>query len=399
MKNRSILVTGATGIMGSWVLGEALKRGYTPYALMRDSSEDAARERLRAVLALPEAEDHLEDVQIVLGDTTRPNFGLSEAALADLLGRIGGVIHCAASTSFSPRKDAVLWQTNVDAVVALIDLLRGTGVPLYHVSTAYVAGKRSGRVLETELTPEVPYKNTYERTKREAERLVNEAIAKGDITGAIFRPSIIVGASQEGRISQFLNFYTIIRYVDLLQRNKLGEPSLRLQGNPHSTLNLVPVDWVAEALWRIIEAEGASGDTYHLTHCDPPTQQSISAWASAVLRDADGTMSFQTRLDGTIGNAERQANEAMTLYRDYLVEEPVFDRGNTDRALGNAFPTPKINASFLDGLLAYAQEHRWQGVFGCKLSGVQQEEAPPQQIALEILRRDITDARTRRDAV
>jgi thioester reductase-like protein len=399
MKNRSILITGATGIMGSWVLGEALKRGYSPVALMRDASEEAARDRLRAILALPEQADLLDKVEILQGDTTRPGFGLSEAALNDLRARIGGVIHCAASTSFSPRKDAVLWQTNVEAVVSMIDFLRGTGIPLFHVSTAYVAGTRSDRVFENQLTPEVPFKNTYERTKREAERLVNEAIAKGDIQGAIFRPSIIVGASTDGRISQFLNFYTILRYVDLLQRGKLGEVSLRLQGNPFSTLNLVPVDWVAEALWRIVEAEGASGQTYHLTHSDPPTQKSISSWAGSALRDAPGSLSFQTRLDGTIGNAERVANEAMTLYRDYLVDEPVFDRTNTDRALGHAFPTPKIEAPLLDDMLFYAQEQKWQGVFGCKLSGVQQEEAPPQQIALEILRRDITEARTRKDAV
>ncbi len=122
MRNRTILITGATGIMGSWVLGEALERGYEPTVLMRDASTTRAKERIEAVLRLSGREDKLEQVRIIHGDTRLPDMGLESVEVARLRSTLGSMIHCAASTTFSPRRDAEV----TEAVSGMVDrLLRG----------------------------------------------------------------------------------------------------------------------------------------------------------------------------------------------------------------------------------------------------------------------------------
>ncbi|MBI2425147.1 MAG: SDR family oxidoreductase [Candidatus Hydrogenedentes bacterium] len=392
MTTRSIFITGATGILGSWVLAKALQRGYSPIVLTRDENEAKARLRLKAVLAIAGMpEDAADKVEILLGDTAEPNFGLSDAQRQYIRDTAEFVIHSAACISFSPRKSATLKAANVDSVVSMIELLDGTGIPLYHVSTAYVAGNHQGLALESGLL-DTPCKTTYEQTKREAESLIDEAMASGRVKGATFRPAIIVGASTDGSISQFFNFYSILRMVDVLEHGKIeGSRKLRLQGNPSSTLNLVTVDWVSEALWRILESEGASGQTYHLTNPAPCAQQELTDWATSHLAPKGGALGFTNVLKGEITLAEKVANASLMLYRAYLQSEPLYDRTNTDRVLGSALPCPRITGELLTKMLEFARAQDWEGAFGCKLQGLLLDEAPGSQIDISRLMRDIVE--------
>ena len=365
MKHGPVLITGATGIMGSWVLGEALRRGYAPIVLMRDASEDSARERLQAVLRLMGLEERVGEVRILRGDARQPDMGLRPSEVAEMRANLGGMIHCAACTSFSPREDAELWATNVGGVANVLHFLAGSGVPLYHVSTAFVAGKRRGRALESELDLNQDFNNTYERSKCEAERMVQDAMAKGSVRAAIFRPAIIVGATGSGAISQFMNFYGFLRFVDAASAGRLGTGRLRVRGNPLATKNLVPVDWVSRALWTIVEAEGASGRTYHLTNPKPSTQQRLLEWANQWMSGSRVSMEYVSRLDGDVSPLEQAANATFRLYRSYLQYEPAFDRANTDRALGGCVEFPSLGQDFYKNLLEFARTERWRGVFGC----------------------------------
>mgnify|MGYP003639594640 CR=1 FL=1 len=392
MDKRSILITGGTGILGSWVLAKALERGFAPVVLMRDATLEHAQDRLRAVLALPGCADRLDEVSIVLGDTCQPDLGLNDEQREAFRKNLDMVIHCAASISFNPKKDFELQSANVDGLRHMMNLVADTEISLYHVSTAYVAGDHNGRAMEEDLL-ETSCKNTYERTKREAEHLFRDAIESKRVQGAVFRPSIIVGASDDGLISQFHNFYSILRMVDVIERGQLpaGE-SLRLQGNPESTLNLAPVDWVAEALWQIVERDGASGKTYHLTNPNPCKLRELNDWATRALKQVGSQMGFQSRLDGEVTRAEQVANASLSLYRYYLEDEPVFDRSNTDNALGDALPCPKLDADFFDMLLTYARKEHWVGAFGCKLRGLLLDEDPSgSEIAVERLRRHLAE--------
>jgi thioester reductase-like protein len=365
MPRNSVLITGATGILGSWILGEALSRGYAPIALMRDRDHGKARARLQAVLGLVGQGAELDRVRIVLGDARRPNLGLDTNEASDLVSGLDLMVHCAASTSFDPGQDDDVWTTNVGGVENLLRFLDGKGVLLYHVSSAYVAGRRQGRVLETELEAGQQFRNTYERSKCASERLVHDAIADGRVQGAVFRPSIIAGASDTGTIAQFMNFYQFLRLIDMTSRGTGGNvQTIRMEADPAGTKNLVPVDWCAKALWAIVDAEGPSAKTYHLTNPAPETHLGMADWANTFLEEQNGIrLDVIKDLDNTRSRLESVYHRAIKHYLPYLEREPDFDRTNTDRALGGRLPFPETGPTYLDAIIGFAREQRWRGVF------------------------------------
>lgn len=364
MNNRTVLLTGGTGIMGSWVLGETLARGYDAIVLMRDPDQKSAAERIKAVLHHVERPWDFPRVHIVLGDASEPNLGLSPSTADAIREQAAAVIHCAACTSFNPDQDAECWATNVGGVVNLLEFLDGAGIPFYHVSTAYVAGKRRGRVLETELDVHQEFSNTYERSKCASEKMVRRAFAEGRLRGSIFRPSIIIGAMQDGRISQFMNFYNILHLIDMIaSRRSNGGETVRMVTTPHGTKNIIPVDWTARALWTIIEREGPSGHVYHLTNPHPVTHGMIQEWANALLRRANMQVNLVDAIEGRMSPLEAILSARLRNYDAYLLEEPHFDRTNTDRALNGAVPFPVLDGRQFDKLMAFARMRKWRGLF------------------------------------
>jgi thioester reductase-like protein len=363
MASRKVFVTGATGILGSWVVADALRQGYRPVVLMRDANEADARRRLSQVLSVAGLKDAAQDVEIHHGDISQPNFGLSLSEVDSIRANTDLFIHCAASVSFDPTKDQDTWQTNVQGTVHVLDVLADTDIPLYHVSTAYVAGKRQGLWRETDLHADQEFNNSYEHSKYECETMVQGAFASGKYRGAIFRPAIIVGATAGGRIAQFLNFYGFLRLMEAATDRRLhpGGP-IRLQLDPACTKNLVPVDWTAAALWRIIEKEGPSGQVYNLTHPAPLAVGHLLEWANAKVAELGVT--FESGDHGGEGTLlERMAQLQLRHYNPYLKYEPAFDRSNTDKALDGSLPFPEMDANFLDMLFHFASSQGWRNIF------------------------------------
>lgn len=366
LRSRSVLITGATGILGSWVLNGALHRGYRPTVLLRDKTMEGAQKRLATVLHFLGRSHQADRINIVLGDTSLPNLGLDADTTSRLRETIEMMIHCAASISFHPKHDEDIQRTNVQGVAEVLKLVGGAGIHLYHVSTAFVAGKRRGLVLESESNVGQEFVNAYERSKCEAEGLVHAAINDGLVNAAIFRPAIIIGATKTGRISQFQNFYSFLQLLDGALEGRLsGQNRVRIPANGFGTKNLAPVDWTAEALWHIIDAEGPSGKTYHLTNPEPPTQGGILEWANRILEE----VSFEPcmSLGKDLTRAESLIRAALRNYSGYLHEEPVFDRTNTDRALGGKLPFPVFGPDFCGTLIEYARKHNWRGIYAQEL--------------------------------
>lgn len=364
---KCVFLTGATGILGGWILRDALDKGHRVIALMRDDSPEAARQRLAHVIHLVHGHGNTGGIEIVHGDVSLPRLGLSEAAIADLRSRVDMVIHCAASVSFEPKEDDAIWQANVGGVAQMLDLVRGTDIPFYHVSTAYVCGDRTGVVMESDLDVGQGFKNTYERSKVESERMIQQAFAEGTAKGAVFRPSIIVGASCSGKIAQFLNFYGFLKVMDAARSGRLLKDGfLRVALRPNCTKNLVPVDWAAAALWHIIENDGPAGLVYHLTHPAPVLQQNLLEWANARLDGHDVRVKFVEEITDDHSTLERMAKLCLRHYEPYLTTEPFFDRTNTERALGGALPFPETDHRFFDRLYDYARENKWQSIFSGK---------------------------------
>ena len=369
MSRGRMLLTGATGILGSWVLAESLRRGYSPVAVMRDRSIADARARLKAVLGLAGIHGGERDVEIVTGDSTKENLGLSTGEVSRMRGTLDGIIHCAACTSFSPEQDEEVLTTNVGGTRNVLSLAALTDASLFHVSTAYVCGRRTGRIAERDLEHDAGYNNTYERSKNEAEGLVRVAFTRGDVRGAVYRPGIIVGATDGGRICQFSNFYKLLQAIDYgAPRARRNGSNFRLFGDPACTINLVPVDWSANQLWDGIETEGASGKSYHMTNHAPPTMEFIVEWLNSLLDDSG----VRIELSPDIEEQDAVIRRATKHFEGYVLDEPVFDRKNMDRATPAGGECPEIDSEFLASLFRYGKSQGWRNIFD-----VRRREAQP----------------------
>jgi thioester reductase-like protein len=267
----ALLLTGATGFIGMGVLARYLERtDRHVYAPVRAESQAHADQRVRGVLrslfARRGEEDsdavkaYAERVVAVPADLRRRRMGLSDRRRDALAERIGDVIHCAASVSFSgPIGDQRA--INVEGTRQVLDLAdactqRGGLRRFSYVSTAYVAGDHSGSFGEEDLDVGQGFRNTYERSKFEAEALVRSRACGLPID--IFRPSVVVGERASGWTSSFNVVYWPLRAF------RLGTYSF-LPVRRTSPVDIVPSDYVTDAIVALAERRGASGETHHLT--------------------------------------------------------------------------------------------------------------------------------------
>jgi len=257
---KGIAITGATGFLGREIVRHLLIE--EPEArlllLIRGKSDDAARARGDAVLASVLSGDALETarprVRVVRADLERDRLGLDPDAYERLAAETSAVIHGAASVSFTlPLAEARA--INVEGTRRMLDLAAKAGARTDYIGTAYVAGDRKGLALEAELDVGQPFRNTYEQTKMEAEKLVQSRFGSQPI--AVFRPSIIVGDSATGRTSSFKVLYWPLKiYARGLWRIA--------PARARTPLDVVPSDYVARGLLHIRRDPSSAGGVYHL---------------------------------------------------------------------------------------------------------------------------------------
>jgi nucleoside-diphosphate-sugar epimerase len=212
----------------------------------------------------------LENFALIEGDITRKNLGISEEDLETIQSETTDVYHLAAIYDLAvPREIALLINVrgtkSVNEFVKALPSLRRYN----YISTCYVAGKRKGEILETELEHSAGFRNFYEETKYLAEIEVEKL--KTDLPVTIFRPSVVVGDSQTGETAKYDGIYYLIQYL------RKSPALLRFinVGNPQVKLNLVPVDFVVEAIAALAKDENAKGATVALADPNPLTTEQI----------------------------------------------------------------------------------------------------------------------------
>ena len=171
----------------------------------------------------------------------------------------------------------VAQRVNVDGTGNVLDLCRAAEnlERLAYVSTAYVAGKRTGVVYEHELVMGQDFKNHYESTKFQAEVWVRELLDAVPTT--ILRPAIVVGDSRTGETEKFDGPYYILRALSRAERLGRAMPQF---GRSAAAFNVVPVDYVVAAMVAAAGDEAAVGQTLHLVDPDPLTAASLVALLS-----------------------------------------------------------------------------------------------------------------------
>jgi thioester reductase-like protein len=240
----AVLLTGATGFVGKEILDRFLARDRVVFALVRAPDHDAAARRLPAHARLT----------AVAGDIEQPGCGLDAETADRLASDVTTVMHCAASVSFDlPLEDSR--RINVDGTRHVLELAERCPQleRLSYISTAYVAGEPRRLFRENQLDVGQRFRNPYERSKFEAERMVRERAA--GLPLQILRPSIVVGDSRTGRTSSFN-----VLYGPLKAFARGGIPAIPARRS--SPVDIVPVDYVAD---RAVELAEDGGDgTFHL---------------------------------------------------------------------------------------------------------------------------------------
>ena len=325
------LITGATGMVGSELVAQAIQNGRQIAVLARDLGP------------LPATERFSSQVRVLRGDVRQRELGLSPPELDWLKEHCDQVLHLAAQVSFQadPRTGEP-YLTNIDGTRHLLNVCRNCNVSrLGYVSTAYVCGDRADTVGQSELEAGQSFHNDYERSKFVAERLVAESTWLRRAT--VFRPSVVVGHSVTGATTAFHGLYSV------MQAAWLFKPELRLQFleqagvDADCAINLVPVDWVADTIWRCWDAGPDGYSVYHLTHPEPVSLRRI---IHALDQTGTGGASLKF-IDPDV------LNEVVGPLRGYLREHPRFE---------SSVPTapPAIDDDVLGCICRYAVEQNFR---------------------------------------
>jgi thioester reductase-like protein len=262
--SETIFLTGFPGFIAERLV-ERLSRPRTQFFLLVQPNfvEKASKavERIAGSTSAP-----LENFALIEGDITKPQLGIPDEDLETVRGETTSVFHLAAAYDLSVDKDTA-YRVNLEGTKNINELCRTIpSLRRYnYISTCYVAGKRLGSILETELEHQAGFRNFYEETKYLAEVEVEKL--KGELPVTIFRPSVVVGDSRTGETVKYDGIYYLIQYL----RKAPGVLRLVNVGNPHVRLNLVPVDFVVDAIATLSQDENTIGKTIAIADPDPLT--------------------------------------------------------------------------------------------------------------------------------
>jgi thioester reductase-like protein len=360
---RLLLVTGATGLVGGYLLSRLLRHPEIRIAaLVRAPDQTAAHRRLEDLGAWFGMREAFATIEAIPGDLMMADLGLPAVQLQELRSRVTDVFHAAASTAFEDDAEQTTSRTNLQSTQAILDFLP-PAARLFHVSTAYIAGDIQGDFLETDLDRGQRFRNDYERSKAEAEALVQAAFACAPGRLTVLRPSIVTGERGSGRTFQFSSFYAFLRVLHKLGKRHPGT-EVSIPHLPAATQNYIPVDQLADQMAEIVLDPRHWGRTYHLVNATPPTSREMQALLETALNirivNRDPAASPHTH--------DRMLGRHVARYLPYLQGEARFDMANARQLAATANPTP-FDADYLRQLLDYAVAARWGRSEGERVKG------------------------------
>lgn len=340
MPDRVVLLTGGTGSLGRELVRELLRDpGVIVYALTRDP----AGTRACALLDMDRAARPAR-LRLVDGDVTRAGLGMTRDD-ADVLRRtLTHVVHVAADTSFTAPLDRAR-TANVAGTRNVLTFARACErlAAVACASTVYVAGRRTGLILERDAAAPDGWVNTYEQSKHEMEAVVRSAMEALPVS--LYRLSTIVGHSETGEVTGFNAIHHAMRlfYQGLAPM---------LPGELSTPVDLIPVDFAARALGALVTRAFRPGETYHLAagrarSCtlDELLGETVAvfnrtrpAWRRRRIErpavvDADTYALFVRSVEESGNVVLQQATRAVQAFAWQLAYPKDFATGRTDAAL------------------------------------------------------------------
>lgn len=282
---KTVFITGATGFLGSYFLYHLLQHTNDMiYCLARDKKNVSAGSRIHQKLnKIHSSYSHAgisrfnleekmkKNLKVVTGDIAEKDLGLKQSFKE---ANISECWHIAANVQFMESKRDEIMGTNVTGGKNILEFMKQNKIPLLnYVSTAYVAGQKTGEITESLADEKFPVNNAYEESKRIMEKLIVEANTRGECNYRIFRPGIIVGHSvtfdpddSKGGMYGFLSLCTSFKeQVNNNQVKNFETNSIKLLADKNAMLSLIPVDHVVNILFDIAGQKGSDNRIYHVT--------------------------------------------------------------------------------------------------------------------------------------
>ena len=289
MANETFFITGFPGFIASRLLRRLAERDERFLLLVQPALADQAGRELNVIAQ--QSGTPLSNFELLPGDITEPDLGLTQNHLERARSETTILFHLAAIYDLAVEQELAM-RVNVGGTRNVNQFAKSlTALRHYHyVSTCYVAGKRTGRILENELKHEAGFRNHYEETKYLAETEV--ADLKGQLPLTIHRPSVVCGDSHTGETAKYDGIYYLINYL-------LKWPSLLSNfniGNDDVSLNLVPVDFVVEAMSALAAEASAVGKTLQLADPNPLTTRELFNLIARSLVGKEARITVPARL-------------------------------------------------------------------------------------------------------
>jgi len=361
----AIFLTGSTGYIGAHIAVGLLESDSEPLNLLiRAKGASEAAERLwhawQLHLDFPRFEHYLRSrIHLFRGDLVEPRLGLPEDDYQRLVQTTDSVVHCAASLNRKSERSCL--NVNLRGTLEVIQLAARArddhGLRRFsHVSTVAVAGHRQNEVVSEEQAVDWSRRDydPYARTKKFCEHMIRELLA--DVPRTIFRPSIVLGHSRRAATTQF----DMVRAFVFLS----GLPVLPFR--PDDRLDIVPVDFVAEAIVRLHRKEKPDYEIYHLSsgtksqtfremtdHLAETQGTRRPVYLPLLERPFAAVADLLARRRGPVGYGA----SLLQVFLPYLVWNTVFDNTRVVSETG-LVPAPFSEYSY--PLLQFSKEHHFQ---------------------------------------
>ncbi len=392
-----ILVTGPAGFLGGAVTQRLLVSGYKLGLLIRKKDDGPSQTSLGRECLIKELmlryqldeysqeqcgvvdeqldnnkslyELFLSNVEVYEGDITSSELGLEKHEYLRLCNEVDEVFHCAAVTHFEMQGADEHTVVNIKGTENVLQFANtGKHKRFHYISTAYVAGKQNGIIYENEMVNGPLFNNEYERSKFVAEQLVIQYAKTNDISYTIFRPGIIVGDSKTGATCKFDNLYIFVKVLFNIKNSfakhkseDLDDMTIRVPGDPDALINLVPIDYVADAIVAILEKRECVDKIYHITNPVPPKLSELRDLIIPLLDIKDIHVKIDRELEQkNLNTVEKLFLRQTRSYYSYLFSKLQFDDSCTQNVLkGTGIICPSITKELVATLIEFAVSHNW----------------------------------------
>jgi len=380
----TILITGATGFLGSHIAVDLLKKGHSLVLICRPVNNKSAAMRIEELFAWfgIDLKKH-PNIKVLEGSLEKPKFGMNQEEYKFVTDNIDEIIHCAANTSFAEKKRPEVESSNISSMENVLELAsHGRCYYLHHISTAYVAGQKEG-LCEEEFAETHIFHNIYEETKYKAEKTAIYACHKNGIRLNIYRPSIVYGNSENGKSIRFNALYYPVKMIlslknlfssDMEQSDGKNAATMgvkwdserrlflpiRVEKDHNGSLNVIPIDFFVKACSAIMD-DCLEGGIFHIVSNQPKRLEELIDYISQFLEIHGIRGVLKDEFLKTPKTAlEKLVDNFMHIYLPYMCDTRIFSNEKTERILSEQEITcPDLSYTVFDKCMRYAVEVDW----------------------------------------